>query len=330
MPERTVAQMLSGKSENNLFPEYQATDTDSRRTAIDDTSFSPEVKAKVRGWHIRSDNLLADLDAMLALRRRAIDPGIEEAERLCNEARAILASLRLALEEVLDGLDPIGVAVQRVKERLPPLAPAAADAVCDLTDTEISAVRALNRSPPQVVRVVVCVCCSLIKLARPGIVPAETSPQPLASWDDAQALLARPDFAKALKGYDPKVLHRHPLTAKSLRSQLANLSSGGSGSGGATSARQRLQRARASATAGGIVVHQVTTFNAAVRGGGKAVGSLYLWCARVLAAAEDLLEEQRLQEAQEAESGGLASVLEHAQAELERVEQRAAAALGSG
>ena len=35
-------------------------------------------------------------------------------------------------------------------------------------------------------------------------------------------------------------------------------------------------------------------------------------------------------EAQEAESGGLASVLEHAQAELERVEQRAAAALGSG
>ena len=266
----------------------------------------------------------------MARRRRAIDPGIEEAERLCNEARAILASLRLALEEVLDGLDPIGVAVQRVKERLPPLAPAAADAVCDLTDTEISAVRALNRSPPQVVRVVVCVCCSLIKLARPGIVPAETSPQPLASWDDAQALLARPDFAKALKGYDPKVLHRHPLTAKSLRLQLANiLSSGGSGSGGATSARQRLQRARASATAGGIVVHQVTTFNAAVRGGGKAVGSLYLWCARVLAAAEDLLEEQRLQEAQEAESGGLASVLEHAQAELERVEQRAAA-LGSG
>ena len=327
MPERTVAQMLSGKSENNLFPEYEATDADSRRTAIDDTSFSPEVKAKVRGWHIRSDNLLADLDAMIALRRRAVDPGIEEAERLCNEARAILASLRLALEEVLDGLDPIGVAVQRVKERLPPLAPAAADAVCDLTDTEISAVRALNRSPPQVVRVVVCVCCSLIKLARPGIVPAETSPQPLASWDDAQALLARPDFAKALKGYDPKVLHRHPLTAKSLRSQLANLSSGSSGS--ATSARQRLQRARASATAGGIVVHQVTTFNAAVRGGGKAVGSLYLWCARVLAAAEDLLEEQRLQEAQEAESGGLASVLEHAQSELERVEQRAAA-LGSG
>ena len=329
MPERTVAQMLSGKSENNLFPEYESTDADSRRTAIDDTSFSPEVKAKVRGWHIRSDNLLSDLDAMLARRRRAVDPGIEEAERLCNEARAILASLRLALEEVLDGLDPIGVAVQRVKERLPPLAPAAADAVCDLTDTEISAVRALNRSPPQVVRVVVCVCCSLIKLARPGIVPAETSPQPLASWDDAQALLARPDFAKALKGYDPKVLHRHPLTAKSLRSQLANLSSGGSGSGGATSARQRLQRARASATAGGIVVHQVTTFNAAVRGGGKAVGSLYLWCARVLVAAEDLLEEQRLQEAQEAESGGLASVLEHAQAELERVEQRAAA-LGSG
>ena len=72
MPERTVAQMLSGKSENNLFPEYEATDTDSRRTAIDDTSFSPEVKAKVRGWHIRSDNLLSDLDAMLARRRRVL------------------------------------------------------------------------------------------------------------------------------------------------------------------------------------------------------------------------------------------------------------------
>ena len=328
MPERTVAQMLSGKSENNLFPEYEATDADSRRTAIDDTSFSPEVKAKVRGWHIRSDNLLSDLDAMLARRRRAVDPGIEEAERLCNEARAILASLRLALEEVLDGLDPIGVAVQRVKERLPPLAPAAADAVCDLTDTEISAVRALNRSPPQVVRVVVCVCCSLIKLARPGIVPAETSPQPLASWDDAQALLARPDFAKALKGYDPKVLHRHPLTAKSLRLQLANLSSGGSGSGGATCARQRLQRARVGNGGWnrGPSGDDLQRSGARRRQGGR---QPLLWCARVLAAAEDLLEEQRLQEAQEAESGGLVSVLEHAQAELERVEQRAAA-LGSG
>ena len=228
------------------------------------------------------------------------------------------ASLRLALEEVLDGLDPIGVAVQRVKERLPPLAPAAADAVCDLTDTEISAVRALNRSPPQVVRVVVCVCCSLIKLARPGIVPAETSPQPLASWDDAQALLARPDFAKALKGYDPKVLHRHPLTAKSLRLQLANCAAH-------RDAFTALE-ARAPSPAFQLALEAKKQ---AMRGGGKAVGSLYLWCARVLAAAEDLLEEQRLQEAQEAESGGLASVLEHAQAELERVEQRAAA-LGSG
>ena len=191
MPERTVAQMLSGKSENNLFPEYEATDTgDSRRTAIDDTSFSPEVKAGAR-WHIRSDNLLSILDAMIGAPAAAVDPGIEEAERLCNEAsRDFWHPYASHWRRCSMGWIRMGMAVQRVKERLPPLTPAAADAVCDLTDTEISAVRALNRSPPQVVRVVVCVCCSLIKLARPGIVPAETSPQPLASWDDARS--ARP------------------------------------------------------------------------------------------------------------------------------------------
>ena len=60
----------------------------------------------------------------------------------------------------------------------------------------------------------------------------------------------------------------------------------------------------------------------AVRSGGRAVGQLYLWCARVLAEAEDRKEEAELERAQEEESSALAGVLEQAQASLDDAEIR--------
>ena len=325
--------------EADLFPEY-ANNGDTRvfRTAIDDTTFSPEVKAKVADWHRRSHDLLSDLDAMLTRRRQVADPHLAEAERLCEEARAILLTIRLALAEALDGGDPLGAMVRHVKAQLPPLAPAAADAVCDLTDTEISAVRALNRSPPTMVRVVVCCCVSLLRLGQPGITPEApaASARPFATWEEASAMLARPDFSKALKGFDPRTLHAHPATATSLRSKLADLgkstggggTAGGGGGGSGSVTRRALGRAVRSsanappASATAAAVNQVVVLKAAVRSGGRAVGQLYLWCARVLAEAENLLREEQLEQAQEQESEALASALARAQEQLERTEQR--------
>ena len=315
----------------DLIPEYDGNGP-RFRTAIDDTSFSSEVKAKVANWHQRSHDLLSQLDAMLN-RQRQTDPLLAEAQRLCDEARAILASIRSALAEALDGGDPLGEAVRRVKASLPPLAPAAAEAVCDLTDTEISAVRALNRSPPQNVRVVVCCCCTLLKLTGQAAETATAKARELASWEDAQAMLARPDFSRALKGYDPRVLHDHQLTAASVKAMLAALGSGsgsGSSSGGSTT-RRALTRAVAQTRSAGPAalmlpgaVQQVTVLKAAVRSGGRAVGQLYLWCARVLAEADNLKAEEQLEAAQEEESGSLAAVIASMQGDLERIEQRAA------
>ena len=320
----------------DLFPEYDAS-APTFKTAIDDTSFSPEVKAKVADWHRRSHDLLSSLDEMLNRRRQVADPHLAEAERLCNEARAILASIRSALSEVLDGGDPLGEAVRRVKAALPPLAPAAAEAVCDLSDSEISHVRALSRSPPQNVRIVVCCCCSLLKLCGLPAEAANARPRELASWEDAQAMLARADFSKALKGYDPRILHDHTATAASLKAKLAALGCGGGGdaaggAAGGSPTRRALTRAAAQTSRRSAApqmllpgaVHQVAVLQAAVRSGGRAVGQLYLWCARVLAEADNLREEARLEAAREEESGALAQVLARAQEELDQVEQRAA------
>ena len=93
-------------------------------TAIDGTSFSPEVKAKCRDWHRRGAELIASLDELLE-RRKATEPVVRSAEVHIEEARAILASIRSALHEVIDGGDPLGEAVRRIQARLPPLAPAA-------------------------------------------------------------------------------------------------------------------------------------------------------------------------------------------------------------
>ena len=167
-------------------------------------------------------------------------------------------------------------------------------------------------------------------------------------------MLARPDFAKALRGFDPRTLHTHPPTAASLRTRLASLgntsgggSSGGSGSGrqdGGSTTRQALMRARgqlsqrggvapssSSAVGGAGGVAQAMMLAVAVRSGGRAIGALYLWCARVLAQAEDLKEEEALEMVREEESGHLAGVMEQAQGALDEAELRMAEAQeGSG
>ena len=57
------------------------------------------------------------LDMLNGMRRQQeVDPHLDEAQRLCDEARAILAAIRCALEEALDGGDPLGAAVKRVQE----------------------------------------------------------------------------------------------------------------------------------------------------------------------------------------------------------------------
>ena len=72
----------------------------------------------------------------------------------------------------------------------------------------------------------------------------------------------------------------------------------------------------------GGVADTALMLKVATRSGGRAVGQLYLWCARVLAEADALAEEDALHQAQEEESEALADVLDKAQATLDIAEQR--------
>ena len=143
-----------------------------------DSGFSPEVQQKCAHWHQRSADLIAMLDGMIARKVETVDPLTASAERLTAEARAILAALRAALAEVRDGEDPLGEAVARVNARLPPLAPAAADAISDLSDAEISAIRSLRQAPPASVRLVVTSVCTLLRLRVPPSASAASSTRP--------------------------------------------------------------------------------------------------------------------------------------------------------
>lgn len=325
------------KEDGVLFPDYARTTRPTRpayTSAIESTSFSPEVKAAVAGWHERSADLLERMDLALQRRSQQVKNHLRECERGFAEVRAILLTIRASLAEVLDGIDPLGEAVARVKAKLPPLAPAAAEAVFDLSDTEISAVRALKHSPPPVVKTVVCCVCTLLHLGTKlrTASAADASPLPLASWEEGQAMLANQNFAKALKGYDPRDLHAHPASAKSLKARLVALRS--PDGPGSTTSREKFARARtqltqrssasAAAMSSGVggVADTALMLKVATRSGGRAVGQLYLWCARVLAEADALAEEDALHQAQEEESEALADVLDKAQATLDIAEQR--------
>ena len=321
-----------------------------------DSGFSPEVQQKCAHWHQRSADLIAMLDGMIARKVETVDPLTASAERHTAEARAILAALRAALAEVRDGEDPLGEAVARVNARLPPLAPAAADAISDLSDAEISAIRSLRQAPPASVRLVVTSVCTLLRLRVPpsaanaasssttagssatGAAPTScigTCHASVASWEESQQMLARADFTKALKGFDPRTLHAHPGLAASVRLRLAELAHASSSRRSAASTaadgeRARPWRALRNSQGGsfggpssvGSVGQTALMLRAAVRGGGQAVGQLFLWCSRVLSEAVDLKRAEELEAVREDECGALAAVLDEAQEKLERLVQQ--------
>jgi hypothetical protein len=299
-------------------------------TRLADSGFSEEVQLKCARWHQRSADLLAMLDGMLSKRELVIPPLIDSAEVLIAEARAILIALRLALSEVDASEDPVGEAAAQARARLPPLAPAAADAIQQLSDAQISAVRAMKVAPPAPVRLVVTCVCSILRLEHQPAQADRDALTGLATWEESQALLARSDFTRSLKRLDPRVLHAHRELAALVRGRLAEL-------GRTASSPRRIARAddatpwrrvRVSArgsgaeAAGGSVAQTALMLRAAVRGGGEAVGQLFLWCSRVLAAAADLEELAALEEAREAEAHSLTQVLSAAQAKLEELEKR--------
>ena len=318
-----------------------------------DSGFSPEVQQKCAHWHQRSADLIAMLDGMIARKVETVAPLTASAERHTAEARAILAALRAALAEVRDGEDPLGEAVARVNARLPPLAPAAADAISDLSDAEISAIRSLRQAPPASVRLVVTSVCTLLRLrvkvppsasaassvtggsSATGAAPPTstgTCHTSVASWEESQQMLARADFTKALKGFDPRTLHDHPDLAASVRLRLAELAHASSArrstaSTAADGERAQPWRALRNSQGGsqggpssvGSVGQTALMLRAAVRGGGQSVGQLFLWCSRVLSEAADLKRAEELEAVREAECGALAAVLDEAQEKLERL-----------
>ena len=299
------------------------------------SGFSPEVQRKCAHWHQRSADLIAMLDSLIDRKVETVDAQTASAERHTAEARAILAALRAALAELRDGEDPLGEAVARVNARLPPLAPAAADAIADLSDAEISAIRSLRQAPPASVRLVVTSVCTLLRLRVPPPAGAATTPlhsssdasaqsgvissaatgaapspssdtssgtsrgnsrdtgrgtsrgtshTPIVSWEESQQMLARADFTKALRGFDPRTLHAHPELAASVRQRLADLAHapaarGAVVAGAVVAGRGRPWRASPTSHAGslaggpasvGSVGQTALMLRAAVRGGGQA------------------------------------------------------------
>ena len=304
------------------------------------SGFSPEVQQKCAHWHQRSADLIAMLDSLIDRKVETVDAQTASAERHTAEARAILAALRAALAELRDGEDPLGEAVARVNARLPPLAPAAADAIADLSDAEISAIRSLRQAPPASVRLVVTSVCTLLRLRVPPPAGAATTPlhsssdasaqsgvissaangaapspssdtssgtsrgnsrdtgrgtsrgtshTPIVSWEESEQMLARADFTKALRGFDPRTLHAHPELAASVRQRLADLAhapaargavvAGAVVAGAVVAGRGRPWRASPTSHAGslaggpasvGSVGQTALMLRAAVRGGGQA------------------------------------------------------------
>ena len=290
------------------------------RSAIEDSTFSPEIKAKVAAWHVRGAELIAQLDALLS-RRQGVDVNFERADTRLAEARAILAALRAALDEVVDFRDPLGASVRYAQAKLRPSA--AAEAVRDLKETEIAAIRALKYNPPTNVRTVVCCACSLLRLAsNQRTVPTDSDSPLLATWEEAQALLASPELRPALRSFDPHHLHSGtgPVVAAAVRNALAMLPR-------ASSTRQASVRAAAHghmamAAGSAPTVLQLTSLQAAVRSGGAAIGALFLWCARVLSESQALKEAETLEQAQQAEENGLAKALARAKQHLDAFEER--------
>jgi hypothetical protein len=292
------------------------------RSAIEDSTFSPEIKAKVAAWHVRGAELIAQLDALLS-RRQGVDVNFERADTRLAEARAILAALRAALDEVVDFRDPLGASVRYAQAKLRPSA--AAEAVRDLKETEIAAIRALKYNPPTNVRSVVCCACSLLRLASSQRTEPSDSASPLlATWEEAQALLASPELRPALRSFDPHRLHSGtgPAVAAAVRNALATLPRASSTRQASVRAAAHGHMAMRMAAGSATTVLQLTSLQAAVRSGGAAIGALFLWCARVLSESQALKEAETLEQAQQAEENGLADALARAKKHLDAFEEQ--------
>ena len=92
-------------------------------------------------------------------------------------------------------------------------------------------------------------------------------------------MLARADFTKALRGFDPRTLHAHPELAASVRQRLADLAHAPAARGAVVAGRGRPWRASPTSHAGslaggpasvGSVGQPALMLRAAVRGGGQA------------------------------------------------------------
>ena len=316
IPARAALWSAGGAAGQNFMPSSTAMSQSAAESLARMSGFSPEVQQKCAHWHQRSADLIAMLDSLIDRKVETVDAQTASAERHTAEARAILAALRAALAELRDGEDPLGEAVARVNARLPPLAPAAADAIAGLSDAEISAIRSLRQAPPASVRLVVTSVCTLLRLRVPPLAGAATPLQsssdasaqsgvtssaatgaapslsndtsrgisrgtrhtPIVSWEASQQMLARADFTKALRGFDPRTLHAHPELAASVRQRLADLAHAPAARGSVGAGRGRPWRAAPSSHAGWLarasslssVGQTALMLRAAVRGGGQA------------------------------------------------------------
>ena len=91
---------------------------------------------------------------------------------------------------------------------------AAADAVRDLSKGDVDEIRALKIAPPPIVQLIVCCVCTLLgadeakRRSWAGTVSTAALKRQggLASWEEAQKMLAKADFKPVLLAYDPAVL----------------------------------------------------------------------------------------------------------------------------
>ena len=257
---------------------------------IESSTFSPATKAKVRHWHDRAAALLSSLDVAIGHTPSATEAAVDRVERLLAEARVDLQVLLAALTEIHAEQTHV---VVRAPEP-------AAEAVKALSTAEVATLRSLHASPPQAVREVMLCTTTLLTCDEGGDAARE-----LASWEEAQRCMAGNDLKRRLLSADPRGLAAAPTLTQRVRLRLASL-----GESGASSRTRR----------GDQTLVSPPGLQVATRSGGRAVGALYLWCARMLAAADvERVRAHRAAEAAEAEA--LEDVLRRARHMLDELER---------
>ena len=263
-----------------------------RESPIESSNFSPATKAKVRHWHDRAAALLSSLDVAISHTPSATEAAVDRVERLLAAARVDLQVLLAALAEI--HAEPQAEVVVRAPQP-------AAEAVKALSTAEVATLRSLHASPPQAVREVMVCTATLLACCACG---GDTPRVELVSWEEAQRCMASNDLKRRLLGADARSVAAVPTLAQRVRLRLASL--------GKMNASQPRRGNRV--TASGPLALQV-----AARSGGRAVGALYLWCARMLAAA-DVERAKAHRAAEAAEAAALEDVLRRARHMLDELE----------